>query len=317
MNNNDNDFVLSPQIIYDGLSKQVIGQESVKRSISNAVFMHYLRCYRYFTFGTPYGPKSNILIIGPSGCGKTHIMKTLESELIDIPVLHLDATAMTKYGFAGSSIEDYLINWKRKNSMAEYGIVFIDEIDKLCVKLSSTKDEDWNKTLQQSLLKVIEGTMIQDGSKTFNTENVLFIFGGNFKELRDLMKAQSKKQGIGFMDTSENAGKKWDIDRLHNELIKIGLIQELTGRIAIINEVKELSKKELKKIFMNPNGGPYTNYQDLFHILNEDLELSDYHINKIIDHCYETKIGARGLQTALDDYLQKKIFEIPNINFGN
>lgn len=303
---------LSPSMVYNKLSEKVIGQEKVKKAISNAVFMHYLKAYRYYALNKDYGPKSNILVVGPTGCGKTHIMKTVEKIVPDIPVLHLDATAMTNYGFQGNSMEDYLIEWKRKEGpAADYGIVFMDELDKLCVPVSTTKSEDWNKTLQQSILKIVEGTVIREKGYILDTANILFIFGGNFSELRQRVADNSKKRGIGFK--SEGA-VELDLERLHKELVETGLVQELAGRISTIVEVKELTRKELKTILKDPNG-PYENMRDLFRVFGEELELSDYYLDKIVDICIATKTGARGLQTALDEIMENKIFNIPDIDF--
>lgn len=303
---------LSPSIVYNKLSEKVIGQEKVKRAISNAVFMHYLKAYRYYALNKEYGPKSNILVVGPTGCGKTHIMKTVEQIVPDIPVLHLDATAMTNYGFQGNSMEDYLIEWKRKEGpAADYGIVFMDELDKLCVPVSTTKSEDWNKTLQQSILKIVEGTVIREKGYILDTANILFIFGGNFSELRKRVGENAKKRGIGFKTEDKPA---MDLERIHGELVEAGLVQELAGRISTIVEVKELSRKELKNILKAPNG-PYENMKDLFSIFGEEMELSDYYLDKIVDICISTKTGARGLQTALDEIMETKIFNVPDIDF--
>lgn len=303
---------LSPKIIYDRLSEKVIGQDKVKKAVANAVFMHYLKTYRLYALDKPYGPKSNVLIVGPTGAGKTHVMKTLEDILPEIPVLHLDATALTNYGFQGNSLESMLIDWKKnEGEAANFGIVFIDEVDKLCAPVQTNKHEDWNKTLQQGILKIVEGTVVREGGRNIDTSNVLFIFGGNFSELRKRLFSQLNRRGIGF-----KAEKPLNIDlsRIHSELVQTGLIQELAGRISTIVEVKELTRKDLKRILRDPHG-PYYNYKDLFSILDESLNLSEYYMDKIIDICLVTKTGARGLQTALDEILEDKIFNIPDIDF--
>ena len=305
---------LSPSIIYRKLSKVVIGQDKVKRAVSNAVFMHYLKAYRLVALDKPYGPKSNILIVGPTGAGKTHIMKTLETVTRDIPILHLDATAMTNYGFQGNSLEDLILDWKFKGvgDMADYGIIFIDEIDKLCSPLQSSKSEDWNKTLQQGILKIVEGCVIRDKGKEIDTSNILFVFGGNFSELRKRISENAAKKAIGFKSEDKS---KMNMERIHGELVEAGLIQELAGRISTIVEVTKLSKKELKEIFKNEEG-PYYNYVDLFKVIDEDLELSEYYIDKIVDICIKTDTGARGLQTALDEILENRIFNLPDVDFS-
>lgn len=307
-------LILSPRIIYNKLSKKVIGQDKVKKTIANAVFMHYLKCYRLACLEKPYGPKSNVLIVGPTGCGKTHMIKTLEEIVEDIPILHLDATALTNYGFQGNSLEDYLLDWKYKQGevMADYGIVFIDELDKLCTPMTTTKSENWTAQLQQGLLKLVEGTIVSERGQTIDTSNILFIFGGNFSELRKRIKEQNSKRGIGF---KLEAPKIVDLERIHTELTQSGLITELAGRISTIVEVGELSRKELRDIFYNEYG-PYYNYIDLLSIIGEDIFLSEYYVNKILDVCLKTKTGARGLQTALDEFLEKKIFELPDVDFS-
>lgn len=306
-------LILSPKIIHNRLSREVIGQEEAKKTVSNAVFIHLLKTYQRLAFDQEYGNKSNVLLLGPSGCGKTHLIKTLERIIPEVPVLHIDCTGLTKSGFTGNSLEDYLDAWFNSNgAIVESGIVFMDEIDKLCYRVSSSSSEDWSKTIQQNILKIVEGHTIQGTRGNIHTEGMLFIFGGNFQELREKLKVKGKKRTIGFGAQEPEVPTH---KLLHQELIKVGLIQELTGRIANMVEIYPLERKDLKKIFLNKEAGPYYQYQEIFASVGSELELSDYYINKILDECCENKTGARGLQTALDRILQDKIFNLPEVDF--
>jgi len=302
-------ITISPRKIYEELSKIVIGQEDVKRCLSNSVFMHIIKTYRYLMLEEGYGHKSNILIIGPTGCGKTHTIRALEEILPDIPVITINAPSVSKEGYVGNSLDSILEDWyfSTKGS-AVNGIVFIDEVDKLCYSLGSSNSGDWNKTIQQSILSLIEGCYIRSSRVEIPTHNMMFILGGNFQELRSNLKEFNKP--IGFKQDTV----KSDMSNFHKELIKCGLIQELAGRISTICEVKQLNKKDLKDILLNDHG-PYKNYIELFDIIKKKLKLSDYHLNKIVDTCMENNTGARGLQSALDRYLENKVFDLEEITF--
>ena len=313
-------ITLSPKIIYKKLSEKVEGQHEAKKSLSLALYMHYTKIFQVFYNQEEYGQKSNLLFVGPTGCGKTHLINSAKGILPHIPVIEVDATHLTKTGYIGNSLEDILeSSLSEYGYMSEYAIVFIDEIDKLCVPFRSADSSDYNKEIQHNILKMIEGAEIhikdeyknKTKAKKLNTKNMLFILGGNFQKIRKAYKESQAKGGIGFKRTTNNV----KITNLHVELIEVGLVQELAGRISSMVELMELNKTALRKIFYNPKVGVYAEYKKLLKVVHLDLELSPYYVNKIIDRCVENKTGARGLNTAMDEILSEKIFNNVEICF--
>lgn len=294
--------MIYPKETYEKLSDYVIGQDEAKKCVSNALFLHYMKTRRCILEDADYGPKSNMLLVGPTGCGKTHLLKSLERVHPGIPILHIDATCITKSGFDGNSLDDLILKWRN-----EFGIVFIDEIDKLCGELKTTKSDNWYKELQQNILKIVEGTKLHEKhGKGVDTSNILFIFGGNFKDLRENMKKEANKVSIGFKATKHEAK---DFKYLHQELMNVGIIPELAGRIAQVVELEPLTKDSLREIFYSAKG-PYANYIDLMNFIGYDLYLTEDEIDDIVNKAYELNTGARGLQTGLDDFLADYIFQL-------
>ena len=228
------------------------------------------------------------------------------AEYLGAHYLEINAKALTNEGYKGMSLSDYFEQHyygqplsKRKELL--HSVVFIDEFDKICGQSGGAAG--WDVSLQHSILKALEGGKISFSEKKghINTAGMLFILGGNFQVIRDIIR---KPKTIGF----KNAEAPKDFD-IHNELVKAGVIQEVAGRISLTTEVLPLTKRQLKQALTVADMSIYRRYQDLYReIYDKDLELSPYHIEKILDICYKKKIGARGLHSSLDEYLAKHLF---------
>ena len=304
--------IITPKTVYKELSKVVIGQEAAKKILSVAVVNHYKRIKYNLNVD-----KSNVLMIGPSGCGKTLLAKTL-AKIIDVPFAIVDATVYTEAGYVGEDVENILLrllqNANYNKELAECGIVFIDEIDKLSRKSenpSITRDVS-GEGVQNSLLKIIEGNQINisphGGRKhpyqeyiSFDTSNVLFICAGAF----DGLKFEKSINTLGFMKTNKNQ----DID-VNSELIKYGLIPELLGRLPVLVKMDQLSKEDLKNILLLKDYGIISQYQKLLEIDDVQLVIDDAAINKIVDLAYLTGSGARALKRELEKVMLDVMFNI-------
>lgn len=304
--------IITPKAIYNELSKEVIGQEDAKKILSVAIVNHYKRIKYNLNID-----KSNVLIIGPSGCGKTLLAKTL-AKIIDVPLAIVDATVYTEAGYVGEDVENILLrllqNANYDKELAERGIVFIDEIDKLARKSenpSITRDVS-GEGVQNSLLKIIEGNQInippQGGRKhpyqeyiTFDTSKVLFICAGAF----DGLKLKNTEQYLGIMKTSKNQ----EVD-VNSELIKYGLIPEILGRLPVLVKMNALTKVELKNILFLKDYGMISQYEKLLEIDDVSLKIDDSAIDKIVDLAYNSRKGARGLKQELEKILIDVMFDI-------
>lgn len=304
--------IVSPTLIYDFIASRVVGQESAKRTIALAGFLHMAKvCHSAITVeDTPPIRSSNALIMGPSGCGKTYIVQNM-AEYLKLPYLELNARALTVEGYKGMSLNDHLEDWyhstpSHKRRYLKNGVIFIDEFDKLC---SGYGDKGWSLSLQHSLLKIIEGSHVKFPEKDggIDTHRMLFVLGGNFEQVRNNVR---KPKSIGFVsNTAETPTSS------HQELVKAGVIQEIIGRISLITEVENLQKKDLKKALVAADYSIYKRYQELYKVVfGKELELSPYQVDKIIEMSASKNIGARGLHSSLDQYLAKTLFD-EEINF--
>lgn len=314
----------SPARIYELLSEKVVGQHEAKQKLSNIVFAHAVKVHKHYTMNVAYGVKSNLLILGPTGCGKSYMMKTLRDRL-NFPVITINALYLTNEGWHGRGLAEYFtkeytaLKAECGSESARYllsnAIIFIDEVDKLCYQAMSNGGGDHNRFIQHGLLSAVEEQDIEIGKGVgvINTKNMLFIFGGNFEDLRNQLK-NFKPKTMGFA-----AAKPVDanVDMLHQELIKAGLIPELVGRISNFTVVSKLTEKELKQALLNVNGGVLQQYRELFDYIGYDLELSDYHIKKIVKRCHKSDLGARGLVAAVEEVLEGMIYQLEtDINLG-
>jgi len=319
-----------PSEIKAFLDEYIIGQEKAKKIISVAVYNHYKRIKFRNKFKDVEIEKSNILMIGPTGVGKTLMAKTL-SKLLKVPFAIYDATPLTEAGYVGEDVENVLLrlvqNANYNLKMAEIGIVYLDEFDKLSRKSdnpSITRDVG-GEGVQQALLKIVEGTIAnippQGGRKhpeqsyiQLDTTNILFMMGGSFEGLSEIIKSRLGKKQIGFM---ANLNKVSDSQILHyvepEDLIKYGIIPEMVGRLPVIAVFDPLDIYELERILKEPKNALIKQYQKLFEMEGIELVFTDDAIRRIAEISYNKKVGARGLRAIVEDVLMEWMYKIPSM----
>ena len=318
----------APHEIKHMLDEYVVGQDYAKKVMSVAVYNHYKRVATN-TMDEIEIEKSNMLMIGPTGSGKTYLVKTL-AKLLQVPLAIADATSLTEAGYIGDDIESVvsklLAAADNDVEKAEHGIIFIDEIDKIAKKKETRSRDVSGESVQQGMLKLLEGSDIEvpvgATSKnamvpqvTVNTRNILFICGGAFPDLSDIIKERLNKQSsIGFTadlkdkyDNDPDLLKKVTIEDLRN----YGMIPEFLGRLPIIFSLDSLSKDMLVQIMKEPRNAILKQYQKLLELDEVKLEFDDSALDAIADKALEKKTGARALRSIIEDYMLDIMYEIP------
>ncbi|MGN0365020.1 MAG: ATP-dependent Clp protease ATP-binding subunit ClpX [Suilimivivens sp.] len=317
-----------PHRIKAQLDDYVIGQEHAKKVISVAVYNHYKRVATG-TMDDIEIEKSNMLMIGPTGCGKTYLVKTL-ARLLDVPLAIADATSLTEAGYIGDDIESVISKLlaaaDNDVEKAERGIVFIDEIDKIAKKKNTTSRDVSGESVQQGMLRLLEGADVEvpvgANSKnamvpltTINTRNILFICGGAFPDLEEIIKQRLKKQtSIGF-----NAELKDKFDKEKNilsqvtveDLKKFGMIPEFLGRLPIIYTLAALDKPMMVKILKEPKNAILKQYQKLLELDEVKLEFDDGALEAIAEKAMKKDTGARALRAIIEEFMLDIMYEIP------
>ncbi|WP_029324062.1 ATP-dependent Clp protease ATP-binding subunit ClpX [Butyrivibrio sp. AE3004] len=318
----------APHKIKGKLDEFVIGQEKAKKIISVAVYNHYKRV-KTGTMDDIEIEKSNILMIGPTGSGKTYLVKTL-AKLLDVPLAIADATSLTEAGYIGDDIESVvsklLAAAGNDIDRAQQGIIFIDEIDKIAKKKNTTSRDVSGESVQQGMLKLLEGADVEvpvgASSKnamvpmaTVNTRNILFICGGAFPDLEEIIKQRLNKQtSIGF---DADLKDKWDKDPdlitkvTVDDLKKFGMIPEFLGRLPIVCTLKGLSKEMLVQILREPKNAILKQYQKLLAFDEVNLEFDDDALDAIAEKAMEKETGARALRAIIEEFMLDIMYEIP------
>ena len=320
-------YVYTPQAIYDHLNDYVIGQEEAKKVLSVAVYNHYKRINHIAT--DIELDKSNVLLLGPSGSGKTLLASTV-AKILDVPFAIADATTVTESGYVGDDVENLitklLFNAEYDIDRAEKGIIYIDEIDKKSRKSESasiTRDVS-GEGVQQALLKMIEGTEVRvppgGGRKhpgqemiSVNTKDILFILGGAFVDLeKHIKKRLNKTKSIGFGSNLDDFKEENYLSHIEpDDLVEFGLIPELIGRIPVRVGLEELTKEQLIQVLTQPKNSIVKQFQRLFEMDNVKLEFTDDACEEIVKVCNDTKVGARGLRSVIENVLLDVQFNLP------
>jgi ATP-dependent Clp protease ATP-binding subunit ClpX len=310
------------------LDEYVIGQDKAKKIMSVAVYNHYKRIHDEHADDIEV-EKSNILMLGPTGCGKTYIVSTL-AKLLDVPLAITDATTLTEAGYIGDDVESVLSKLLAAAGndveKAETGIVFIDEIDKIAKKRNTTSRDVSGESVQQGLLKLLEGADVEVPvgatnknamvpMATVNTRNILFICGGAFPELDKVIKERlTKSAAIGF---SGDLKDKYDEDKnifdkvTNDDLREFGMIPEFLGRLPVVCTLSALDNESLKKILVEPRNAIVKQYKKLLSYDEVELDFDDDALEKIADMAIERKTGARALRAILEEFMLDIMYEIP------